>query len=286
MEHLAMVFAGVAAPGTDPGIIAKITEGLARAAEQLATAMVTGTVGLLRENGVQPGELSFAGFCCVAANWQLEKYRHIGLLKKAPFQAPRLKKVEQELKSDPALRQAAEDYTSLALLLDVANYAFVHYLPTRQLIEQIAGAGFAGDISALADLPPGPCSPEALACREHLARAKFIHHKTRPVIYEPRTMAELLVEPFLREEEAARIARCAPKTLADRRRGGGIDAEVLAKRVDDGIVLYNTSAWVESLKIKLEAPELPALPRAAKNRPVSTELPNLPTRKPKRGRAG
>ena len=159
-----------------------------------------------------------------------------------------------------------------------------HHLPTPLRLNQLAGGASAKDIPDPGACRPEPYSPEARACRERLLSGKFIRFKTKPFVRAPTTMAQLLSEPFITEEMAARVIHCTPKALADRRRLGRVDASTYAQQVDAGSVLYHTETWLEVNRPKHKPVELPNLPRTTKKSVISVELPELPKGKLSRKR--
>jgi len=272
-ENLIRVFSSVAAEGVPAEVVAKAVQGLARATEQMGRNMVENAMALLKENGITVEKITLFQFLNFAANAQLERLRFYGLLKKDPVTAPRLDAVNAQLKNDPK-NPKANELRIVALFLDVAHYSMRHYLPTHTLLEQLATASPGYEPPDPGTVQPVPSSSEAMACRDGLLTVKFVNHKTKAMVYEPVTVSELLEEPFLSEEQAARLIHLSPKTLADQRRAGKVDASAFVQQVDGGTVHYHTSTWLELNKPKAIRPDAP---RNVKSRVPSTELPDLPT---------
>ena len=277
MEALALVLAGMAATNGGTDTFVKAMAGLFQSTRQLAQRMVGAYVGFLRESGGSPQELSLAQFLCSLADFYLERFRYLGLLEKAPFTAPRRAEIDALLKLNPKLERGKE-LRAMAVALDLFEYARTNYLGTLRVFEQLAAGAPATDFPDPADSQPGPSSPEALACREKLAAPKFVNYKTKPFVPAPVTMAEVLAEPTLPVELAARVLHCAYQTLLNKlsKNSPSRDfyASALVDRGDGEGPLFYTQALLALIQPKTT--KLPGLPKLDEKRRGSGRLPDLP----------
>ena len=275
MEGLVSILASVAADNVS---VTKTANGLSRVAERLVADMTRCAATALRKQGIDPSELSIPEFLRFAAHRQLEEFRFAGLLSRDPFTAPRLAAVEARLESEPNLAHA-ELRKAIAFCLDVLAYGQRHFVPTPQFVEMLSDPARAQEIPDPEDCWPVPCSPVAIACRDRFPTATFASHKSKVFIMQPKTMPEVLAQPFLTEAQAAAIVHLAEKTLADRRRAGEFDsAGVLVRREEGSPAIYDRDAWIEYNRPKIEPVTLPKLRKTSKKQSISIELPNLPKR--------
>lgn len=243
IDHLKKVLSshGVADP---KNIAAKIAETACTSAALRSQDMADEAAIALMSMGVASASISPCKAMALGARLQLEKLFMMGVLSRSRFKAPHGKQVKAVIRAGGYAPLTPDDLRDLAFFLDVCLFVEQHFSPLRNMMTEAVETGGLGDSPEQTYLTSEPFSEEARTCVASLDKVNFTKLKSRPMVFEPKTMDELLQEKRLTEPEAARVLRKAPKTLADQRRNRLLPKTLYVQDAPDGTVYYPTQTLV------------------------------------------
>lgn len=194
--------------------------------------------------GIPLSSFTTASFAGYAARLQWEKLSALGLIRLDKLVLHHTARIKEFLKKNPHITNT-DDFLHLAFFHDMVAYMLRHFTPIRKLATP-------GMLEALINgnlVNPAPYSDAAVQCVGAVGRIPYATIKTRGIALEPVGIEDLLNEPSLTVNEAARVMRLAPKTLEDMCRDGRIPDSVYRRYAKTGSYHFPTTkllAFMES----------------------------------------